>query len=122
MDRQGSVKHRVLNHVHDADAGVYRLLVGAVVEETFLVPVLADDEVPLNGDGEPELETVNKEVVVATEDFVWAADDERWAGKTPEEIAQTQRRLIKELLTKRGEDDLVAPNAAELPKSVGKKL
>jgi hypothetical protein len=130
----------VVDHHLDADAGLYRLVIGYAEEHTQAV--LDEDGLPMhepgtlavatvaklddNGDvvrdendkpimeeqpmldsegnqivllGDPLMETVT--VHVPVEDFVFAADDERWQGLSEADIAQKQRSLVKRALTKR---------------------
>lgn len=111
-------KLTVIDHHHDEEGGVYRLTVGYPIERSVPVldqgkPVYGPDVPLTDEDGEPVLsggepivsrgapltETVTE--YVPTEDFVFAADDDRWADKAPAAIAQEQRRLIKEALDER---------------------
>jgi hypothetical protein len=63
---------------------------------------------PIVEDGDPLL--AQEQVVdvvtelVPVEDFVFAADDERWEGKTPAQVAALQRRLVKNALDRRAEE------------------
>lgn len=110
-------------------AAVYRLTVGHVVEREVAVtdgdgnPIFnsteaRDEEGELITDleGEPLMtvtpitETVKE--LVPVEDFVFAADDERWAGKPPEEVAKLQRREVKKALALRDQQALDAAAAA----------
>lgn len=117
----------VVDHHHDPDAGVYRLVVGRVVEEQRPVldhegntvhkpqPMLDENGDPLRDFegrevvllGPPEMELVRETVPV--EDFVFAADDKRWKGAKPEAIAEQQRAEVRKALQEREE----AVSAAE---------
>jgi hypothetical protein len=89
----------VLDHHHDPNEEVYRLTIGAPIY----------DEVPMtDGDGNTLLDDdgavlTERRVVshAAVEDFVFAADDERWDGADPEEVAEGQRTLVQAALAER---------------------
>lgn len=136
----------VIDHHHDEDAGVYRIVVGVPVEHVMPMtdedgnelfgpdrPVIGEDgeplmrRVPIEGlaDGEeppePEWEPVTErgEPMLETiihhhplEDFVFAADDERWEGKSPEEVAKAQREIIAEALQAREREAQTAARRA----------
>lgn len=110
----------VIDHHHDEAENVYRLVIGREVEhvETMLdedgnqlhgpdqplvgvdgEPVLGPDDQPVMRPGDPMTETVIH--VEPLEDFVFAADDERWEGKSAEEVAKAQRAIIAEALQAR---------------------
>lgn len=109
----------VVSHTHHADEGVYRLVVGQLVEHVVPMldadgvplvpdepvlddsgePVLDDDGAPVTRPGEPMTET--RTVLVAAEDFVFAAEDERWQDRAPEEVAADQRQIVKDALDRR---------------------
>lgn len=113
-----STDYHVIDHHHDADAGLYRLVIGTPEEITR--PALDENGEPvleprplLNELGEPVLDVDGKEVVLAQskletvthyparEDFVFADDDERWQGKEPEEVAKEQRADVRKQLRER---------------------
>lgn len=120
-----STEYHVLDHhldESDKDSPVYRLTVG--VPEEITVPVTNDDGspklrlVPLTDEhGEPQRDVDGKEIVVygppelqtithypVKEDYVFAADDERWEGKSPEEIAKEQRAEIQKAIRARAKE------------------
>jgi len=117
---------KVLEHVHDRDAGVYRIVVGQVQLTEYERELIGDDGAPILDDDGVAMTTIEEEeVVVATEDFVWADDDERWDKKTPQQIAQTQRWEVREALLKRMEEaqaQAARSQVTELPGSVGETL
>jgi hypothetical protein len=51
----------------------------------------------------------------AVEDFVFAADDERWQGKTPSQIAEEQRRLVADALKQRASESEPQGEVQALP-------
>jgi hypothetical protein len=110
--------HYVIDHHFDKAIHAYRLTVGLAIEHT--VPMVDEEgnalmeEVPLLDDaGEPVTDedgnpyTAQKPMLevrrelVPTEDFLFHADDKRWEGKTVEEVAAAQRRLVKRALRER---------------------
>jgi hypothetical protein len=105
--------YTVLDHRLDGD--IYHVIVGRV--ETRVTAKVIDGQLVMSN-GEPETEEVQV-VTDLVEDFVFAADDERWQGKDPEQIAAEQRRLIKEQLDQRDQEreqaELRAAEAERLP-------
>jgi hypothetical protein len=105
--------HVVLEHHHDPEAGLYRLVVGTPVEDE--VPVLDEDGEQLldevdapDGDGTISVPRTERQVIdyVDQFDIVFSADDTRWLdsngkSKPAAEIAKVQRRLVKEALAAR---------------------
>jgi hypothetical protein len=95
----------VIDHHHDPDAGVYRLVIGR--EVTSEVPL--EDPDP---DG-PATETV----VVGHEDvrdYVFADSDDRWQGLSDDEIASQQRAAVEQAVTAAA-DDPAPPPVTALP-------
>lgn len=117
------MSHIVIDHHHDPDGEVYRLIIG--------IPIIEDR--PLEHDGTPVLtcsecdQVIGKPTVIATStfwdghtdqcsrqelpgdvpvtepvlagyndvrDYVFADDDDRWDGRSTDEIADAQRRLV----------------------------
>ena len=115
-------EYHVLDHHLDADANVYRVHVG--IPETAVRPKTDADGNPVltqvtlaDGEGNPQKDVDGREVVIwgppeteefthypQTTDFVFAADDERWQGKTEEEVAAEQRAEVKKALDKADKD------------------
>jgi len=110
----------VIEHVHDTDAGVYRIVLGykqlreeTVYEDDGVTARRHPGEPVLDSEGEPmkigeepvislgEVMTTATEELVPVEDFVFAADDERWEGKSPEDIAAAQRSIIRDAIDAR---------------------
>jgi len=73
---------------------------------------------PLLVPGGPRIE--RQRFLVPMEDFVFAAFDDRWEGKTPEEIVREQKRLVRAALRKR--DEPVAAREIEQLPGVGDSL
>lgn len=114
-----STEYHVVDHHHDPASNVYRVVVGAPEEITRPAtdhegnpilepaPLLDEHGEPMQDvdgrdvilPGRPKLETVTH--YPATEDFVFADDDERWQGKSEEEIAQAQRAEVRKALDER---------------------
>jgi hypothetical protein len=90
----------VADHHHDPDAGVYRLIIGEVVEREQYV-VDETGAVMLDDLGQPLVETVSE--IVPIEDVVFADDDKRWSRKGGETIAAEQRQLVAQALADRAE-------------------
>jgi hypothetical protein len=136
----------VLEHSHDADEGVYRLVVGYAREQE--VDVLDEDGEPvrdvvdvpkrdadgnavLDEEDEPVMElglgpvkTETVRLLTPVEDFVFAADDERWQGLSAQDIASGQRDLVRDVLREREAAEVEArarSGGAELP-GVGEPL
>jgi hypothetical protein len=108
----------VVRHVLDETAGVYRLVVAhAVVEETIAPPddaamaahleaVRAAEDAGEDPPAPPEPETLAETVFVHPAEFVFAADDPRWAGEDGERlpletVAAVQRREVRDALEAR---------------------
>lgn len=113
-------KRLITDHHHDPDAGHYRLEIAHVTEHLQSVldengdPVYLPDEPVLEDDGSPRLDQDGNPIVnpglpmlekavqlEGTEDFLFAADDPKWKGKTPTQIAEEQRKLVKAALDER---------------------
>lgn len=112
-------EYHVIDHHHDEQEGVYRLIIGVPYETER--PVTDDegnvvmDRIPLIGtDGEVQQDADGKEIYIlgpakfekvvehsAFEDFVFADDDERWQDKEPEEVAKAQRAEVRKVLRER---------------------
>ena len=80
------MSHVVIDHHHNADAGVYRLTIG----EPIIDHVITEDN-----DGEAEEILLG---YVDVRDFLFADADDRWKGKTAQEIAAQQRAIVTEAL------------------------
>lgn len=109
----------VMAHEHDQGAGVYRLIIGMAVDHH----VAQTDEAGLpllNDDGERVTEM--ERYIHPVEDYVFAADDERWQGKSGEEIAAEQRELVKAALAEREEQARAAARAPQSMPGVGDLL
>lgn len=103
---------KVLLHVHDKDADVYRLHIGYF--EEVVIPPPEDEE-----DAEPT--TALRQI--GEEDFVWADDDPRWQDKLPDEIAELQTRDIRDLLVRRALDaEESQAKVTEMPGTAGMTL
>lgn len=83
--------YKIIDYSHDP-AGHYRLEIAFI--EMRNMPVRDEN-------GEPWVEL--EEVIVGVEDFLFADDDERWAGKPTDEIAAIHRSIVREALTAREE-------------------
>lgn len=84
----------VLQHSHEPESGVYRLV---VAQEVW-------DKVPVVEDGEDGPEVVEKDILLGHahhEDFVFSADADEYEDKTPEQIADMQRKAVREALDAR---------------------
>ena len=80
----------VTHHAHHPDEGVYRL-------------VHAEPVVEFHATEDEDGKTVVSERVIGHvhhRDVIWADDDERWHGKSREEIATEQRRDVQEALAR----------------------
>lgn len=89
----------VLDHHHDDQLGVYRVVIGIPVIQQ--IP-MTDEEggILRDDDDQPMLE--ERELGHAgIEDFVFADDDERWHGKDADTVASEQRELVKKALSTR---------------------
>lgn len=110
----------IIDHHLDPDAGVYRLTVGTQTEHLVGVfseerePVMLPQQPVLDDEGEPAEDADGNPILQAPEqmtemrieytpleDFVFAADDERWEGKDSDQIALEQRQLVKKALDDR---------------------
>jgi hypothetical protein len=109
----------VMDHHHDEANGVYRLTLGHPVQTEKPMfdeagnPVV--EHLPLHApDGSVAKDVDGKEVYlpgpqkfelvteyVPSLDFVFADDDDRWKGKSPEEIAAEQRADVKAQMDER---------------------
>ena len=97
-------KYVILEHHHDADAGVYRLVFVTAVDQ--IVNTWVDNP---DYDEEEELdEESNWPLMVAQEtsvahidprEVVWADDDPQWADMSPEDVASAQRQILSDHLT-----------------------
>jgi len=115
----------VMDHHHDPDAGVYRVVIGweEMAEQTMLdedgQPLYAEYEEHETPDGEtvrvPVGDPMTEQVSVVTPlgDVVFADADDRWNGKTDEEIVESQLRSIKRAFKKREQEAQEAAEAAE---------
>jgi hypothetical protein len=102
----------VAEHVHDEIEGVYRLTIGeSVSREQVLTD--QDGKVVTDDEGVAQTETVAE--IVPTEDIVFAADDDRWKGLEPAEIAAQQRELVTAALNQRKVDAQPAPPSLAAP-------
>ncbi len=107
-------------HEHDPLLDSYRLTIGVERQEERpkvdengnpvfeMVPLTAEgsdeplvdkDGEPVKVPGDPVVETVP--VVVPLEDFVFSAQDPKWKGKSKDEVAKEQRRLVRAALRAR---------------------
>jgi hypothetical protein len=124
------VRPIIVEHVHDADAGVYRLVIGYEIIEVIPMTdeegqVLFSDYEELEGivDGEeavvrrPVGDPMTEQVrtVVPVEDFVFSDTDERWDGKSDEEVAASQIRSVRRVLKKREEAAADQPTPRKMP-------
>lgn len=134
-----STEYHVIDHHLDESvvdgegnpAPVYRITV-ATPEEIHVPETDADGNLVLTeqklmgSDGEPQKDINGNEIIMpgppnivkkvhypVTEDFVFAADDERWQGKSPEDIAAEQRQIVKDALDQRERDARAAEEARE---------
>lgn len=99
----------VLDHRVDGPEGVYRLIIGARGEAEQ--QKLQDGKPMIREDGLAVTETV--ELILWQEEFVFAADDLRWADKSPEQIAAEQREEVAGQIKMREEAEEQAKRAAE---------
>lgn len=135
----------VVDHHHNPDDNVYRIVIGLREDMVFLVldeddnPVMMPAEPILDQNGEqimrpklddegniiegefepfmrsPEQMTEIRPVVTPVEDFLFDADDELWQGMSPEEIANKQRDIVKDALKQRAESARAASEPTQLP-------
>jgi hypothetical protein len=104
----------VADHHHDSDAGVYRLVIGEIVEREQNV-VDENGAFVLDENGQPETETISE--IVPLEDVVFADDDERWRQMDPQALAAAQRKLVTHALAGRvtSAPASAAPAVVQLP-------
>ena len=98
----------VLDHHVDEATEVYRLLIGEEIVERHArispdgSPVMQQVKAS-DGSGrmveQPEIEEERR--IVYQEEFVFAVNDDRWAGQSPEDIASRQRQIVTEQLSMR---------------------
>jgi hypothetical protein len=84
----------VVQHSHEPDSGVYRLV---VAQEVW-------DSRPVVEDGEDGPQVVERDVLLGHahhEDFVFSADADEYDGRTPEQIADMQRKAVRKALDAR---------------------
>jgi hypothetical protein len=92
------LEYEVIEHTLDTELGLYRIVIGAF--ETHQLEVGVTEAVENgNGGGEPIYEAVR--VQVAEQDYLFAADDERWADRSDEEIAAEQRQIVVDAIASR---------------------
>lgn len=99
-------EHVVIDHHHDAEAGVYRLCIGVPVTDTR--PLLdADGAVLLDDSQQPLTESVT---VGYTDliDVVFADDDDRWANLSAADLAAGQRAIVDDAIAARESTTRVA--------------
>lgn len=112
----------VIDHHHDEQAGVYRLVVGLPVTDD--VPVYEDGEVVLEERVDGAVVPRTEPVVVGhadVRDFVFATDDERWRDLSADEIAAAQRAIVADAITPSEPKPEPAPVTTTLP-GVGESL
>lgn len=74
--------------------------------------------------GEPGDEIAVEEVVVRYEgvrEYLFAEDDERWSGLSPEDRAKVHREAIKEAISEQATERRAAPKTKDLP-GIGTEL
>lgn len=85
----------VLEHQFDQEADTYSCIIGwqemVDVQATDAAGVPVFDE-----NGQPVV--VQQAIITSTLNYVFAADDERWAGMREDKVAEVQRNLILETL------------------------
>jgi hypothetical protein len=110
-------EYKVLDHHLDGDT--YRLTVG-IVEERNVVARDDRGEIVYDGsdDAGPLPKTETQEVVVWQEEFVFAADDERWKDKADKTVAKRQRDAVLEVLQERDQER----EAAERRRTTAQRL
>lgn len=113
----------VLGHVYAAEAGVYAIELGFTEKQTVDVETLVSPH-PVDGEeaSDPVLTFVPTEVdvIVDTEDIVFAAADPRWfvdgKRRPHDEVAAEQRGIVKAALAARAAaDPEPTPEARPLP-------
>jgi hypothetical protein len=108
--------------------------------EKKTITVLNPDYVPVSTDEEDDRTDEQKEVVIEQEievpvdpevvertevieydhrEIIWAADDPRWKGKSPEQIAELQLADVREALTKADEEVEASARRASSAKDLG---
>lgn len=92
----------VLDHHHDALAGLYRLEVGIPVYRSE--PMFDSDGGVLLGDGGEPIMDLVLDGYSDRWDYVFADDAEQWAGLEPEAIAAEQRRIVADALNEQVEE------------------
>lgn len=122
------MSHVVIDHHHDKDGGVYKIVVGVPVYDERTHPAMDADGNVLADEPRTEQVLVGYEDV---RDFVFSEDDERWFVDGEERthrhgrdrIAQLQREIVAEALAPSEEPDepTPAPTVTTLP-GVGEAL
>jgi hypothetical protein len=102
----------VAEHVHDAEEGIYRLVVGESVEYEQIVTDENGDPVLDEETGAVKTEMVSE--ILPLEDIIFAADDKRWKNQTPDAIAASQRQIVMDALAARGTIDAPQQDPATL--------
>lgn len=119
------MSYHVLEHHLAHGVGAYRIVIGHG-EPQDPTPVTDEDGDPVlvPGTEEPMMEEA-PDLILHVEDFLFAADDKRWDGKTDEEIAAEQRADVLAALQNREEQAEVsaarAASVRDLP-GVGETL
>lgn len=131
---------KVLSHVHDEVAGVYRILIG---REVFIPEHMVEVEV-LDAEGNPELEEVEGDAppkvktapqlmelavigLVEDKNYVFADDDGRWFDasgnrRSDDDVALEQKQIIKDAIETAAAEAAIEPEPLrELP-GVGEEL
>jgi hypothetical protein len=102
----------VIDHYLDRSDETYRLTIGYI--DLVPVPVVDEAGEPVVGeDGEPITE--EQEVAVPVEDFVFAAFDDSWKGKGPDEIVREQKRQVRAALRQRQDGAAPARERLDMP-------
>jgi hypothetical protein len=78
----------VIGHRHEGD--VYRL---TIARQEVQEVTLTSDKGAVVFNGEGEVATAKQAVTVSEEDFLFAAEDEKWKGLSDKKIADQQREL-----------------------------
>jgi hypothetical protein len=100
----------VADHHHDADEGVYRLVIGERIERE---EVTGYDE-----DGEEIVEIVAE--IVEITDVVFSDSDPKWKRyKSKETIAEAQRQIVANRLAELAEEAPPAPTAPTVDQMPG---
>lgn len=117
------MSHVVIEHIHDADAGLYRLVIGVPVID--IVPMFDDDGQALfDDDGAP----LTEQSIVGYDDvrdIVFDDSDDRWFSRVgtrrnrrrDTDVAADQRELVRVALAEQEEasDDEPAEPPATMP-------